>query len=47
MVTVVINNAGITIPKLLLDLSDDDWNNVIDTNPQRRGLRCARDLLDV
>lgn len=32
VVTVVINNAGITIPKLLLDLSDDDWNNVIDTN---------------
>jgi len=32
VVTVVINNAGITIPKLLLDLSDDDWTNVIDTN---------------
>jgi len=32
VVTVVINNAGITIPKLLLDLSDADWNNVIDTN---------------
>ena len=32
MVTVVINNAGITIPKLLLDLTDDDWLNVIDTN---------------
>lgn len=32
VVTVVINNAGITIPKLLLDLSDDDWNKVIDTN---------------
>ncbi len=32
VVNVVINNAGITIPKLLLDLSDDDWNNVIDTN---------------
>lgn len=32
VVTVVINNAGITIPKLLLDLSDDDWNRVIDTN---------------
>ena len=30
--TVVINNAGITIPKLLLDLSDQDWNRVIDTN---------------
>ena len=32
VVTVVINNAGITIPKLLLDLSDDEWTNVIDTN---------------
>ena len=32
VVTVVINNAGITIPKLLLDLSDDDWTGVIDTN---------------
>ena len=32
VVTIVINNAGITIPKLLLDLSDDDWTNVIDTN---------------
>jgi len=32
VVTVVINNAGITIPKLLLDLSDDDWTSVIDTN---------------
>ncbi len=32
VVTVVINNAGITIPKLLLDLSDADWTGVIDTN---------------
>lgn len=32
VVTVVINNAGITIPKLLLDLSDDDWTRVVDTN---------------
>ena len=32
VVTVVINNAGITVPKLLLDLSDQDWNRVIDTN---------------
>jgi len=31
-VDVVVNNAGITIPKLLVDLSDDDWNKVIDTN---------------
>jgi NAD(P)-dependent dehydrogenase (short-subunit alcohol dehydrogenase family) len=32
VVTIVVNNSGITIPKLLLDLSDDDWTNVIDTN---------------
>jgi NAD(P)-dependent dehydrogenase (short-subunit alcohol dehydrogenase family) len=32
VVTVVINNAGITIPKLLLSLSDEDWTKVIDTN---------------
>lgn len=32
VVTVVVNNAGITIPKLLLDLTDDDWNRVVDTN---------------
>ena len=32
VVTIVVNNAGITIPKLLLDLSDDDWTKVIDTN---------------
>jgi NAD(P)-dependent dehydrogenase (short-subunit alcohol dehydrogenase family) len=32
LVTVVVNNAGISIPKLLLDLSDEDWNRVVDTN---------------
>lgn len=32
VITVVINNAGITIPKLLLDLTDRDWQDVIDTN---------------
>lgn len=32
VVTVVVNNAGITIPKPLLDLSDDDWESVVDTN---------------
>lgn len=30
--TIIVNNAGITIPKPLLDLTDDDWNNVVDTN---------------
>ena len=32
VVTVLINNAGITIPKLLLDQTDEDWNRVIQTN---------------
>lgn len=32
VVTLVVNNAGITIPKPLVKLSDDDWLNVIDTN---------------
>lgn len=32
LVDLVINNAGITIPKLLLDLDDDDWNQVVNTN---------------
>ena len=30
--TIIINNAGITIPRLLLDLSDEDWEGVVDTN---------------
>lgn len=32
LVTVLVNNAGITIPKPLVDLSDSDWSQVIDTN---------------
>ena len=32
IVTVVVNNAGITVPKPLLDLRDEDWQSVIDTN---------------
>jgi len=32
VVTVVVNNAGITIPKPLLELSDDDWDQVVATN---------------
>jgi len=32
LITIVINNAGITIPKLLLDLTDDDWSSVVNTN---------------
>ena len=31
-VTVVVNNAGITIPKPLVNLEDEDWSAVIDTN---------------
>ena len=29
---IVINNAGITITRALLDQSEDDWDSVIDTN---------------
>ena len=32
LVTVVVNNAGITIPKPLVDLEGGDWSAVIDTN---------------
>ncbi len=32
LVTLVVNNAGITIPKMLVDLTDDDWTGVVDTN---------------
>ena len=32
LVTVVVNNAGISIPKPLVNLEDDDWAQVIDTN---------------
>lgn len=32
VVTIVVNNAGITIPKPLLKLSDEDWEGVVDTN---------------
>lgn len=31
-VDVVINNAGITIPKLLVDMNDDEWDQVVATN---------------
>jgi NAD(P)-dependent dehydrogenase (short-subunit alcohol dehydrogenase family) len=31
-VDVVINNAGINIDKPLLELSEDDWDRVVDTN---------------
>jgi NAD(P)-dependent dehydrogenase (short-subunit alcohol dehydrogenase family) len=32
VVNILVNNAGITKPKALVDLSDDDWSDVIDTN---------------
>lgn len=32
LVTVVINNAGITLPSKLLDITDDNWNAVVNTN---------------
>ncbi len=31
-VTVLINNAGITASKLALEMSEDDWDRVLDTN---------------
>lgn len=49
VVTVVINNAGITIPKLLLDLSDEDWDGVIATNLSGVAFvsrECARRMID-
>lgn len=48
VVTVVVNNAGITIPKLLLDLSDDDWDQVVATNltgVARVTRECARRMI--
>jgi len=32
VVTVVINNAGITKPKMLLEMSDENWDSVVNTN---------------
>ncbi len=32
VVSIVVNNAGITIPKALVDLTDEDWSEVVDTN---------------
>jgi len=32
VVTVLVNNAGITAPGLLTEMSDDDWNTVVATN---------------
>lgn len=32
VVTVIVNNAGITIPRALVDLEDNDWCDVINTN---------------
>ncbi len=29
---IVVNNAGITVPKPLLGMSDDEWSCVVDTN---------------
>ena len=31
-VTVVVNNAGVASGKLALDMSEDDWDQVMDTN---------------
>jgi 3-oxoacyl-[acyl-carrier protein] reductase len=40
-VTVLVNNAGITRDMLLLRLSDDDWDAVLDTN-LRGAFMCTR-----
>ena len=32
MIDVLINNAGISQAKLFTDLTDEDWNNMIQTN---------------
>jgi len=32
LVTVVINNAGITLPSMLLDITDENWTAVVNTN---------------
>lgn len=32
VVSVVVNNAGTTVPKLLVDVEDEEWTQVIDTN---------------
>ena len=40
--TVVVNNAGITIPKPLVERAISDWSGVIDTNLNGVGLRHPR-----
>lgn len=32
VVNILVNNAGISLPKALLGMSDSDWHTVIDTN---------------
>ena len=39
-IDVLINNAGITKDKLILRMSEDDWDNVIDTNLKGAFLFC-------
>ncbi|GAC1638578.1 MAG: 3-oxoacyl-[acyl-carrier-protein] reductase [Ktedonobacteraceae bacterium] len=39
-VTILVNNAGITRDNLLLRLSEDDWDNVLDTNLKSAYLCC-------
>jgi 3-oxoacyl-[acyl-carrier protein] reductase len=42
--TVLVNNAGITRDTLLLRLSEDDWDNVLDTN-LRGAYLCTKSAL--
>ena len=39
-VNILVNNAGITRDNLLLRLSEDDWDNVLDTNLKSAYLCC-------
>lgn len=33
---IVVNNAGVTVTRAMLDQTEDDWDNVIDTNLKDR-----------
>jgi 3-oxoacyl-[acyl-carrier protein] reductase len=47
-VTILVNNAGITRDNLLLRLSEDDWDSVLDTNLKSAYLCCkaaARNMI--
>ncbi|MDR1012548.1 MAG: 3-oxoacyl-ACP reductase FabG [Coxiellaceae bacterium] len=48
IVNILVNNAGITKDNLMLRMSDDEWNQVIDTNLTsvfRLSRKCIRDMI--